>query len=75
MLSSSAPGDPKSVLATGKPKGLRIEADSGDVTVNLFFHTALTFRRGETLVLSVRDTDTLEQLPAGGIKLTVGRDM
>jgi hypothetical protein len=75
VLSSSSSGDLKSVLATGKPKVLRIEADSGDVTVNLFFHTALTFRRGETLVLSVRDTDTLEQFPAGGIKLTVGRDM
>jgi hypothetical protein len=72
---SSTSGEQKSVLATGKPKDLRIESDSGDVTVNLFFHTALAFRRGETLVLSVRDTDTFEQFPAGGIKLTVGRDM
>ena len=63
------------MLATGQPKEARIEANSGDVTVNLFFHTTESFRRGETLVLDVRDADTLEQFPAGGIKLTVGRDM
>jgi hypothetical protein len=68
-------GERKSVLATGRPKEARIEANSGDVTVNLFFHTTESFRRGEILVLDVRDVDTLEQFPAGGIKLTVGRDM
>ena len=45
------------------------------MTVNLFFHTTQSFRRGDILVLDVRDVDTLEQFPAGGIKLTVGRDM
>jgi hypothetical protein len=63
------------VLATGRPKDVRIEGDSGDVTVNLFFHTAESFRRGDGLELDVRDADTLEQFPPGGIKLTVGRDM
>ena len=65
----------KSVLATGRPKDVRIEGNSGEVTVNLFFHTAESFRRGDVLELDVRDTDTFEQLPPGGIKLTVGRDM
>ena len=65
----------KSVLATRRPKEARIEKDSGDVTANLFFDTAESFRRGDTLVLDVRDADTGEQFPAGGIKLTVGRDM
>ncbi len=68
-------GERKSVLATGRPKEARIEANSGDVTANLFFHTTESFRRGDILVLDVRDVDTLEQFPAGGIKLTVGRDM
>lgn len=68
-------GDRKSVLATGRPKEARVEPSGGDVNVTLFFHTTESFRRGDTLVLEVRDIDTLEQFPAGGIKLTVGRDM
>jgi hypothetical protein len=75
VLRITAGGERKSVLATGRPKEARIEPNSGDVTVNLFFHTAESFRRGDTLVLDVRDADTLEQFPAGGIKLTVGRDI
>ena len=65
----------KSVLATGRPKEARVEANSGDVAVTLFFHTAESFRRGDILMLDIRDADTLEQLPTGGIKLTVGRDL
>ncbi|MFN9429495.1 MAG: PglZ domain-containing protein [Acidobacteriota bacterium] len=68
-------GEHKSVLATGRPKEARVEANGGDVTVNLFFHTTESFQRGDTLVLDVRDIDTLEQFPAGGTKLIVGRDM
>ena len=75
VLRITVGGERKSVLAMGRPKEARIEAKSGDVTVNLFFRTTESFRRGETLVLDVRDADTLEQFPAGGIKLTVGRDM
>jgi PglZ domain len=68
-------GERKSVLATGRPKDVRIEGNSADVIVNLFFHTAESFKRGDVLELDVRDADTLEQFPPGGIKLTVGRDM
>jgi hypothetical protein len=75
VLRVASTGERKSVLATGRPKDVRIDPRSGDVTVNLFFHTAESFRLGDTLVLDVRDADTLEQFPAGGIKLTVGRDM
>jgi hypothetical protein len=75
VLRVASGGERKSVLATGRPKDVRIEGDSGDVTVNLFFHTAESFRRGDALELDVRDADTLEQFPPGGIKLTVGRDM
>jgi hypothetical protein len=45
------------------------------VHVTLFFHTALSFQRGELLDLDIRDVTTSEQLPPGGIKLAVGRDM
>jgi hypothetical protein len=67
VLGITAGGERKSVLATGRPKEARIEANSGGVTVNLFFHTTESFRRGDTLVLDVRDVDTLEQFPARGI--------
>jgi hypothetical protein len=43
--------------------------------VTLFFHTALSFKSGELLELDIRDIETTEQFPPGGIKLTVGRDM
>ena len=75
VLRATPSGERKSVLATGRPKDVRIEGNSGEVTVNLFFHTAESFRRGDVLELDVRDADTFEQLPPGGIKLTVGRDM
>jgi hypothetical protein len=75
VLRTASSGKGKSVLATGRPKDVRIEGNSGEVTVNLFFHTAELFRRGDVLELDVRDADTFEQLPPGGIKLTVGRDM
>lgn len=68
-------GETQSVLATDHPKEVRIEKDSGEVTVNLFFRSAESFRRGETLELQVRDSETSEQFPPGGIKLMVGRDM
>jgi hypothetical protein len=67
-------GERKSVLATSRPKEVQIDP-GGEITVTLFFHTAESFRPGETLDLDVRDADTLEQFPAGGTKLTVARDM
>jgi hypothetical protein len=65
----------ESVLATPKPKEIRIEADAGEKSVTLFFHTAKSFTKGELLDLDIRDLDTTEQFPPGGIKLSVGRDM
>lgn len=75
VLRITPEGERRSVLATGRPKEARVEASAAEVPVNLFFHTTESFRRGDVLVLEVRDVDTLEQFPAGGIKLTVGRDM
>jgi hypothetical protein len=68
-------GETQSVLAADHPKEVRIEKDSGEVAVNLFFRSTESFRRGETLELQIRDAETSEQFPPGGIKLTVGRDI
>ena len=77
-------GEAASVLA-GKPKEVRLEpAVSGqdvssgrpsEQSVVLFFHSAARFQKGEILELEIRDVETLEQFPPGGIKLTAGRDM
>jgi hypothetical protein len=64
----------KSVLA-GDPKEVRLEPNGQEQNVTLFFHTAASFRKGDLLELEIRDVDTAEQFPPGGIKLTVGRDM
>jgi hypothetical protein len=65
----------QSVLAPGRSKEVQLTASSSEVHVTLFFHTALSFQRGELLDLDIRDVATSEQFPPGGIKLTVGRDM
>jgi hypothetical protein len=67
-------GEVQSVLASG-PREARLEADGGEQSVTLFFSTGAAFRRGEELTLDIRDVDTSEQSPAGGVKLTVARDM
>ena len=67
-------GAPTSVLAS-KAKEVRLDAEVQEQTLTLFFHTAQTFHKGELLELDVRDVETTEQFPPGGIKLTVGRDM
>jgi len=54
---------------------VRIEPKDKEQSVTLFFHTATTFQKGELLELDIRDVETTEQFPPGGIKLTVGRDM
>jgi hypothetical protein len=64
-----------SVLATPRPKEVRLEAGDAEKSVTLFFHTAKSFAKGELLELDIRDLDTTEQFPPGGIKLSVGRDM
>jgi hypothetical protein len=74
VLRPGPDGKPVSVLA-GKPKEVRLEAQGAEQSVTLFFHSSATFRKGELLELDIRDNETTEQFPPGGIKLTVGRDM
>jgi len=74
VLRRAADGTATSVLAT-KAKEVRIEPKDKEQSVTLFFHTATTFQKGELLELDIRDVETTEQFPPGGIKLTVGRDM
>jgi hypothetical protein len=74
VLRRDAGGAVKSVLA-GKAKEVRIESKDKEQSMTLFFHTATTFRKSDLLELDIRDVETSEQFPPGGIKLTVGRDM
>ena len=74
VLRQAADGAVTSVLAS-KAKELRIETKDEEQSVTVFFHTALSFRKGDLLELDIRDVETTEQFPPGGIKLTVGRDM
>lgn len=74
VVRREADGKTTSVLA-GKPKEVRVDAQGLEQSVTLFFHTAARFKAGELLELDIRDVETLEQFPPGGIKLTVGRDM
>jgi hypothetical protein len=67
------PTDRTSVLG-GKPKGVRIEPASGDVVVTLFFDSKHRFKEAEMLLLNIRDPETEEQFPPGGINLRIGRD-
>jgi hypothetical protein len=67
------PGEAGSVLG-GKPKGVRIEPSGGEVVVTLFFDSKHTFKAGEMLLLQIRDPETEEQFPPGGINLRIGRD-
>ena len=63
------------ILATPEGKEVRIEAGDAETSVTLFFHTAKSFEKGEILELEIRDADTGEQFPPGGIELSIGRDM
>ena len=74
VLRRAADGTAMSVLAS-KAKELRIEPKDTEQSVTLFFHTALSFGKGELLELDIRDVETTEQFPPGGIKLTVGRNV
>ena len=67
-------GQRASVLAAGA-KEVRLEPEAGEQSLSLFFHSAQALRAGEVLELDVRDVETGEQFPAGGLKLTVARDM
>ena len=67
------PGD--RVLASPQPKELVVEPGTGEQSLTLFFQSTQSFQKGELLELDIRDVDTTEQFPPGGIKLTIGRDM
>ena len=74
VLRTETTGERTSVLATG-PKEVRLEPTDREQAVTLFFHTAASFQKEEQLDLEIRDVETTEQIPPGGIKLTVARDM
>ncbi len=82
VLRTEASGERVSVLASG-PREIHLEARPSqhqpepqpEQQVTLFFHTALSFTAGELLHLEVRDAETTQQFPSGGLVLTVGRDM
>ena len=74
VLQTDAAGQRTSILATG-PREVRLEPRDTEQAVTLFFHTAASFQTGELLDLDIHDGETAEQIPPGGIKLTVGRDM
>jgi hypothetical protein len=74
VLRRASDGSTTSVLA-GKAKELRIDPKGEEQHVTLFFHTAKSFMKDELLELDIRDVETTEQFPPGGIKLTIGRDM
>ena len=75
VLRTDSTGAQVSVLASGRPKEVRIDAEVTEQNVTLFFHSAQSFSVGELLHLDISDIETTEQFPPGGIKLTVGRDM
>ena len=75
VLRADSTGARASVLASGRPKEVRVDAEANEQNVTLFFHSAQSFSAGELLHLDIRDVETTEQFPPGGIKLTVGRDM
>ena len=75
VLRTDSTGARVSVLASSRPKEVRIDAEANEQNVTLFFHSAQSFSAGEILHLDISDIDTKERLPPGGIKLTVGRDM
>ena len=75
VLRTDKKGTRVSVLATGRPKEVRVDADRSERNATLFFDSAQSFSAGEILDLDIRDAETTEQFPPGGVKLTVGRDL
>ena len=64
-----------SVLPLARAKEVRLEAGTGETKVTLFFPSTQSFQKGELLDLDIRDVETMEQFPSGGIRLTIGRDI
>ena len=75
VLRIDSSGAQASVLASGRPKEVSVDPEASEQNVTLFFHSAKSFPAGEILHLDIRDIETTEQFPPGGIKLTVERDM
>ena len=75
VLRTDEKGTRASVLAAGRPKEVRVDADAGERNATLFFDSAQSFSSGELLELDIRDVETTEQFPPGGVKLIVGRDL
>ena len=75
VLRTDEKGTRVSVLAVGRPKEVRVDADAGEQNATLFFDSAQSFSAGELLDLDIRDIETTEQFPPGGVKLSVGRDL
>ena len=75
VLRTGSTGARVSVLASGHPKEVRVDAEENEQNVTLFFHSAQSFSAGESLHLEISDIETTERFPPGGITLTVGRDM
>ena len=75
VLRTDEGGTRVSVLDAGRPKEVRVDADAGERNATLFFDSAQSFSAGELLDLDIRDVETTEQFPPGGVKLTVGRDL
>ena len=53
---------------------MRIEPGAGELAVTLFFDSKHTFKQGELLLLQIRDPETEEQFPPGGITLRKHRE-
>ena len=75
VLRTDETGTRVSVLPAGRPKEVRVDADSVERSATLFFDSAQSFAAGKLLDLDIRDIETTEQFPPGGVKLTVGRDL
>lgn len=75
VLRIDSAGGRSTVLAGGLPKQVTLRAGSEEVSLTLFFHSSLSFKKGDVLELDIRDAETTEQFPPGGMKLTVGRDL
>jgi biotin operon repressor len=67
-------GDGSSVLS-GKWKTVKLEPGGVEVALTLFFDSKHSFKTGDLLQLQIRDPETEEQFPPGGIHLRIARDL
>ena len=63
------------VLPGNKMKEVSVKASDVGKTVSLFFDSKHRFLEGEQLLLKIQDRDSGEEFPAGGITLTIERDL